>query len=71
MSSLVIPPPPYADGHVGPIRKLLWVRDDEQLITCSDDCKVKVWQVADAGVSGKLLRVLHGHAGAVNDVNAK
>ena len=56
---------------MGPIRKLLWVRDDEQLITCSDDCKVKVWQVADAGVSGKLLRVLHGHAGAVNDVNAK
>lgn len=29
-----------------------------------------MWQVADAGVSGKLLRVLHGHAGPVNDVNA-
>ena len=31
----------------------------------------QVWRVADAGVGGKLVRVLHGHAGPVNDVNAK
>lgn len=68
------PSPPIftrADGHCGPIRKLLWVRGDEQLVSASEDGKVKVWQVGGAGVGGKLVRVLHGHAGAVNDVNPR
>lgn len=102
---------PPADGHVGPIRRLLWVRGDDTLLSCSDDAKIKVggrgdvcaverttqrhdppvadsavlhslhrhflfaalqvWQIAGAGMSGKLVRVLHGHAGAVNDIHFK
>jgi WD40 repeat protein len=31
-----------ADGHVGPIRRLLWGRGDDTLLSCSDDAKIKV-----------------------------
>ena len=40
-----------ADGHVGPIRRLLWMKGDEQIISCSDDCKIKVRNSSSACVT--------------------
>jgi WD40 repeat protein len=46
-------------GHTGPVRKVLFTRDDRQVITISQDKTVRFWDVE----TGQTLRVLRPPAG--------
>lgn len=51
-------------GHSNDIRQLVWVKQNMQIASCSDDSTIRVWSID----SGECVRVLEGHKGAVTSL---